>query len=187
MSEKYINKSTFFPNEGLVIVQYYEEAKKQIGKFKCGDKEISNDTVVMHFLLDETEQFVAASEEYNKDDNKYIIYKAYDYHSYWCSPKIICKCGETHDVKSNIPIAIQVQDIIKHRSNEVIKIMKPSGIPDLQGEMITFFNHFNFEKYEEEEEETEPTEEDLQDLAKYLLAHGRRVRGTRYGSNPVKY
>lgn len=84
-----------------IALKTYKEAKDEIGIYECNGKKIDDDTVIVYEMFDERFEETGS------------LAKDHELATLWlCTTHVFCKCGEYHDITSEIPVEYQMRDII---------------------------------------------------------------------------
>lgn len=188
MENRALRSSICFLETGdLVILQFYELAKKKIGEFKCNGKEIDNDTTVIHRTFHVSKKYTFQEVEYVDGFHREKCLRKV----YWCNPIVFCKCGAVHLLQSDLPSKIQMQNIVKTFAEEEREIDMPDVVIPREGDLITCFTwDIDIEEDEDWEEFDEDGWEELDeefDEEEGEFDNEEKRTGSRYGSNPIHY
>jgi hypothetical protein len=86
-----------------IALKTYNEAKRdrEIGKYECGGKEIDGDTTIIYEMFEERVEETGS------------LATDHELATLWlCTAHVFCKCGQYHDIISEISAEIQMLDII---------------------------------------------------------------------------
>jgi len=109
-----------------IALKSYKEAKKDIGIFECNKKRIDDDTTIVYEMFDES---IIETGSFAHDHDRITLWL--------CTANVFCKCGEYHQISSDVPAEYQILEILRDIENEYdISIKYPKKEPE--GSLIVY-------------------------------------------------
>jgi hypothetical protein len=89
------------------ILFKYGEIKNQIGTYNCKEKEIDEDTTIVGEIFSEG---IIRTGSLAKDHEMVTLSL--------CTANVFCKCGEYHQITSDVPVKNQILEILRNIKNQ---------------------------------------------------------------------